>query len=123
MKLFFIVFLVTSISTSSFGQLVVDGKNLNEDKNVEYIQFSFYYEGKQLTPVYLIDYGTVMKDDQQQTPQKISIDKEEITSRMTPALVMNKLYKSGWEYMGDLVFMKVPLVENSHMYTFRRRKN
>ena len=122
MKYCFLFFVLFSFSKICSAQVVVDGKNVNEDKDVEYLQFSFYYEGKQLSPVYLIDYGTVLRDDQQIIPQKIMIDKEEVTPRMTPVYIFNKLYKAGWEYMGDAIFMKAPLIENSQVYTFRRRK-
>lgn len=113
-----------SICTIPFAycQLLVNNKNLNEDKDVEYIQFSFYYEGKRMNPIYSIDHGTVLREDQQLGSQKISIDNEEVSSRMTPAYIFNKLYKAGWEYVGDGVFMKAPLVENSQTYTFRRRR-
>jgi hypothetical protein len=104
------------------AQVVVDGKNINEDKEIEYIQFSFFYESKKFNPVYTIDYGLLFNDNKELKPQKISIDKEEINSKMTPVYVMNRLYKSGWEYTSDGVFMPAPMMENNQMFTFRRKK-
>jgi tRNA G37 N-methylase Trm5 len=111
------------LAGSAIGQVLIDGKNINDDKEIEYIQFSYYFESKKLSPVYSIDFGTLINDESGARQQKIEINTEEITSQMTPAYVLNKLHKAGWEYLGDALFMAAPMVENSQMLTLRRKKD
>jgi hypothetical protein len=119
-----IVILLYFISTQAFGQLVIDGNDITENKDIEYIQFSFYFEKKGFKPVYSIDYGYMWSDHPDgEKPQQITIEGEVITSSMTPMFVMNKLYKAGWEYLGDNVFMPAPLLDHSQTYTLRRKQD
>jgi hypothetical protein len=103
------------------AQVMVDEKNITEDQSIEYIQLAFFYEKKNFKPQYSIDYGIVFPDDKEFKNQKISIDGEIVTDKMTPVWILNKLHKSGWEYIADAVFMPAPMIDNSQVYTFRRK--
>lgn len=119
MKRLALIFLI-SVSLHAQAQLTINGKNINDDKTIEYIQLSFYYESKTLSPVYAIDFGYAISETAGLTPQKISVDNEEITGKFTPAYVLNRLHKAGWTYLGDVVFMAAPMVPNTQTYTFKR---
>jgi hypothetical protein len=108
---------------SSHAQVVVDKKNVNEDKDIQYIQFMYYFDKSRVHPVYFIDFGSVEAHESAEKNQKITIDGTAINEKMTPVMVMNKLYEAGWEYTGDALYVPVPLVENWQVYTFKRRNN
>lgn len=120
-NILFMCFLTAGFAHPALSQLKIDGKDLNADESIEYIQFSFFYESRNLKPVYAIDFGSVIADNAEIKPQKIEINGEEVTGRMTPAYVLNKLYKAGWEYLGDAIFMPAPMIENTQMFTLRRK--
>jgi hypothetical protein len=123
MKAFTIVAFLCIVGHYSKAQLVVDGKNINEQKEIEYIQLSFYFETKEFSPVYNIDYGAIVGENAEVSRQKITIDGEELSSRMTPVYVLNKLVNAGWEYLGDSMFIPSPMMENTQAYTLRRKKS
>jgi hypothetical protein len=105
----------------SKAQLVVDGKNVNEQKEIEYIQLSFYFETKEFSPIYNIDYGSIVGENVELAQQKITIDGDDVSSRMTLIYVLNKLNKAGWEYLGDSMFVPSPMMENTQLYILRRK--
>lgn len=109
-------------ASTSFGQLQVDDKDINADKNVQYIQFLYYVDKGSFRPVYLIDYGLI--DTQQGPPkkQKLMINKTEIKDNMSPIYILNQLYKAGWEYMGDEMYVHVPMGEGWYSFTLKRKK-
>lgn len=101
------------------AQVIVDGKNLNEDKTIEYIQLNYYIDRTSLLPVYLIDFGLNSgKEDVNLTP-KIQVNSE-FLSYDSPVAVLNKLYRAGWEYLGDHLYLDSNF-ERLHMYTLKRK--
>ena len=111
------------LCSPSLAQLVVNNKDVNADKSIEYIQFMFFINRGNLKPEYLIDYGTVDLQKVLPKDQKVKINNVELDSRMTPALVLNLLYKAKWEYMGDGMYAAIPAEENWFIYTLKRRKD
>jgi hypothetical protein len=116
-----ILLLVTTLSTKA--QLVVDGKDINADTTIQYVQLSFFFDSKKLLPVYVIDVGKQITSDEDLKPTKIFMGDEEVTNQMTPMYVLNRLFEAGWEYVGDGMFMRAPILENTQAYTLRRRSN
>lgn len=55
--------------------------------------------------------------------QRIVVDSLTINSNMTPVYVLNKLYKAGWVYVGDALHMPLPLKNDWHMLTLKRKEN
>jgi hypothetical protein len=116
------VILILFTLNGALAQITVDGKDINSDKEIAYIQFLYYVEKSSYKPVYLIDYGIV---DLQQGPlkkQKIVIDKTEVKDSMSPVIILNLLHKSGWEYMGDETYVQVPMAEGWYSFTLKRKK-
>lgn len=114
--------LVGCLVGTTNAQVVVDGKDVTADKNIQYIQLLYYVEKSSFKPVYLIDYGMI--DNQQGIPkkQKVSVDKNEIKDTMSPIYILNLLHKSGWEYMGDETYSHIPLMEGWYSFTLKRKK-
>ena len=104
------------------AQLVVNGKNINDVKSTQYIQFTYYIEKNTLKPVYYIDYG--MMDNEAPIDQKpsININNVVITPNMSPMLVLNKLYEAGWEYLGDFQYTEPPMMDRWYIYTLKRKE-
>lgn len=105
-----------------FSQIIVDSKNVSEDTTIQYIQFMYYMDSKSFKPVYLIDYGVIENADRAGKNQKIQIDNDEIHNAMSPMMVINKIDKAGWEYLGDANYIRIPLMENLLTFTFRRKE-
>ena len=112
---------------SSSAQLVVNGKDLNDDQNLEYIQLMFYIDKASIKPVFYVDdgfiepeYNEILEPGKMEN-QSIVIDGEQITDRVTVVWVLNKMNKAGWEYMGDVVFVPLRVMNNWHIYTLRRK--
>lgn len=114
--------IVFGLSFQSSAQILVDGKNVSADKDVSYIQLLYYVDKSTFKPVYMIDFGLV--DNQQSTPKKqsIKIDKTEVSDSMSPVYLLNLLSKSGWEYMGDETYMRVPMMDDWYSFTLKRKK-
>jgi hypothetical protein len=114
--------LLAGLSRNLNAQVIVDTKNVTTDKDIQYIQFLYYLEKGSFKPVYLIDFGMV--ETQQGTPkkQKVSIDRTEVKDSMSPIFVLNLLHKSGWEYMGDEMYVQFPMMEGWYSYTLKRKK-
>ncbi len=110
-----------------YGQLVVNGKDLNNETGLEYIQLMYYIDKASIKPVFFIDYGfiepeynDVLHPDQPDF-QSISINGEPVTERVTVVWVLNKLNQAGWEYLGDVVFIPLRVMNNWHVYTLKRK--
>lgn len=109
------------------AQVVVDGKNLNDDNNLEYIQLMYYIDKSSIKPVFFIDYGFIEPEyndiliPERPDFQTITINGEAVTDRVTVVWVLNKLSQAGWEYLGDVVFVPLRVLNNWHVYTLRRK--
>ena len=109
------------------AQVLVNDKNLNEDKNLQYIQLMYYIDKANLKPIYFLDYGNIepeyneiLKPENYQVP-KITIDGAELDANVSPIGVLNKLHKAGWEYMGDGVYFPTRVLDNWYIFTLRRK--
>jgi len=126
LKLVGLLFML-ALSESCYAQLVVNGKDLNTDKDLEYIQLMYYIDKGSIKPVFYVDDGFIepeyseILDPGKLDDQKIVIDGEPITDRVTVVWVLNRLSKAGWEYMGDVVFVPLKVMNNWHVYTLRRK--
>jgi hypothetical protein len=105
---------------SGFAQLIVNDSNVSQQKEKKYIQFMYYIEKGSQKPVYFIDHGITEVDVR--ATQKIKVDNIEISGDMSPMLVLNLLYKNGWEYMGDMHYQREPMADNWFIYTLERRR-
>lgn len=128
-RLFFVMAFM-SLAFTARAQLVVNGKNLNDDKELTYIQLMYTIDRGSLKPVFFVDYGfiepeynDIIKPSKDGSGQKISINGENISDRVTVVWVLNKLHKAGWEYIGDVIYVPVPMMDNWHVFTLRRRTN
>ena len=110
------------------SQVVVNGKNLNKEKDLEYIQVMFYVDKSTFKPVFHVDFGFIEPeyDDinypERDHRQTIMINGEEINDRVTIVWVLNKMHKAGWEYLGDEVFVRRGAMGNWQVFTMQRRK-
>ena len=108
------------------AQVVVNNKNLNDDKDLQYIQLMYFID-KSLKPVFFVDYGFIEPEyneilkPKNYKEQKISVNGKELNDRVTVVGVLNKFYQSGWEYMGDVVYVPMPMMDNWHIFTLKRR--
>lgn len=110
------------------AQLVVNNKNLNGDKELTYIQLMYFIDKATLRPVFYIDQGYIEPEykgiidpDKNSALQKIVINGEEVTDRVTAVWVLNKLHKAGWEYMGDVLYVPIPMMDKWTIFTLRRK--
>lgn len=109
------------------AQVVVNGKNLNNDPDIEYIQLMYYIDKASIKPVFYVDYGYIepeyndILEPEHHDQQMITISGEELTDRVTVVWVLNKMNKAGWEYLGDVVFVPLRVMNNWHIYTLRKK--
>lgn len=122
------VVLTVLINMISQAQVVVNDKNLNEDKDLQYIQLMYYVDKSTLKPVYFLDYGfiepeynDILEPEMMYEIPKIRINGLELTDRVSPVGVLNKLYQAGWEYTADVLFERVGMMKDWHVYTLRRK--
>ncbi len=120
-KLCFTVFL-TIAGYLVNAQLMVDNTDVSQDPDIQYIQLLYYIDKNSYKPVYFIDIGTVEPDLAVGSHQRITIDSVGINSNMTPVHVLNKLYKAGWVYLGDANYIPLPLRNDWHVLTLKRRE-
>lgn len=109
------------LAQTALGQVMIDSKNITEDNGIEYFQLMYYVDQKTFKPVYMIDYGVLENSNGPVKAQRIRVNNEEIKDSMSPVYVINKLHRAGWEYMGDAIYVKMPLMENLVTYTFKRK--
>lgn len=108
------------------AQVIVNGKNLNTDHDLEYIQLMYYIDKASIKPVFYVDYGYIEPEyndiiqPEYHDSQAITINGEELTDRVTVVWVLNKMKKAGWEYMGDVVFVPLKMMNNWHVYTLHK---
>jgi hypothetical protein len=122
--LFFVTMLIVmSFVRDAYAQLVVDNKNINDNPDIEYAQLLYYIDKGNYKPVYFIDIGAMESEMSSGAHQHITIDTVPVNSNMTPVLVLNKLYKAGWEYIGDAIYIALPLRDDWHVFTLKRRKD
>lgn len=124
----FVVLLTVLMNLICKAQVLVDNKNLNEDKELQYIQLMYYIEKSTLKPVYFLDYGfiepeynDILEPEMIYEYPKITINGAAISDRISPVGVLNKLHKAGWEYTGDVIFVPLGMMKNWHVYTLRRK--
>lgn len=124
---FGLLFLFSVCDMHCHGQVVVNGKDLNSDPNLEYIQLMYYVDKSTFTPVFIVDFGVIepeytdILEPEAAGHQQVMIDGESITDRVTVVWVLNKMHKAGWEYLGDVVFVPLRAMHNWHVYTLRRK--
>lgn len=112
-----------------YGQVIVNGKNLNEDKNLAYIQLMYYADKSTFAPVFFVDHGFIepeyseIIEPELSGQQQITVNGEEVTDRVTVVWVLNRMHQAGWEYMGDVVFVPLRSMNNWHVFTLRRKAN
>ena len=119
--------MVAALMAESLAQVVVNNKNLNDDKDVEYIQLMYLIDKATLKPIFFVDYGVIEPEyneilkPKDYMEQKISINGEALSDRITVVGVLNQMHKAGWEYMGDVVYVPIPMMDNWHIFTLRRK--
>ena len=111
------------------AQVVVDKKNLNDEKELKYIQLMYFVDKSSFKPVFYVDYGFIepeyadILEPERDYRQKISINGEEVSDRVTIVWLLNKMDKAGWEYMGDVVYLPLKMMDNWHVFTLKRKEN
>ena len=55
----FMLALTTHVVSTCNAQVVVNGKNLNNDRDLEYIQLMYYIDKSSIKPVFYVDYGFI----------------------------------------------------------------
>jgi hypothetical protein len=119
---------IALFAMQSRAQVVVNEKNLNDDKDLEYIQLMYFIQKSTLKPVFFVDYGVIepeyndiLKPGRNSRPQVIRINGETVNDGVTVVGVLNRMKKAGWEYMGDVVYVPLPMLENWHIFTLKRK--
>ena len=119
---------ILAMAIDGRAQLVVNDKNLNDDKELTYIQLMYYIDKGTLRPVFYVDHGYIEPEykgiidpDKDSELQRIIINGEELGDRVTVVWVLNKLHKAGWEYMGDVVYVPIPMMDKWTVFTLKRK--
>lgn len=124
--LFLVAFILLS-NLQSKGQVVVDKKNLNADHDLEYIQLMYHIDKSDFKPVFYVDYGfiepeyTDILEPERDYKQKITINGEPVGDQVTIVWFLNRMHKAGWEYMGDVIYKPLKMMDNWHVFTLRRK--
>ncbi len=116
-----------AFTLSSRAQVVVNDKNLNDDKDLQYIQLMYFIDKSTLRPVFYIDYGLIepeykeiLDPDKYFGLPKIRVNGHEINDRVTVVWMLNQMHKAGWEYMGDVVYVPIPSMDKWTIFTMKR---
>ena len=118
---------VIALTRPSHAQLVVNGTDLNKNPNLEYIQLMYYIDKASIKPVFYVDYGFIepeyndILDPHRSEQQHITINGEILSDRVTVVWVLNKMHQAGWEYIGDVVFVPLKVMNDWHIYTLKRK--
>ncbi|MEX1241492.1 MAG: hypothetical protein WEB30_17355 [Cyclobacteriaceae bacterium] len=118
-----------ALNLTSRAQVVVDKKNLNDDKELKYIQLMYFVDKGGFKPVFYVDYGLIepeytdILEPERDYRQKININGEEVNDRVTIVWLLNKVDKAGWEYMGDVVYLPLKMMDNWHVFTLKRKES
>ena len=121
--------LILLFHVGSHAQVVVNNKNINDDKDLEYVQLMYYVDKASLRPVFYLDFGLIEPEytdiirPERDYKQKIIINGEELNDRITVVWVLNKMHQAGWEYMGDSIYLPLRMMDKWHVFTLRRRSN
>ncbi|HET7178842.1 MAG TPA: hypothetical protein VFI14_03920 [Chryseosolibacter sp.] len=121
--------LILLFNVTGHTQVVVNNKNINDDKDLEYVQLMYYVDKATLRPVFYLDYGLIepeytdIIEPERDYKQKISINGEELNDRITVVWVLNKMHQAGWEYMGDSIYLPLRMMDKWHVFTLRRKNN
>jgi len=125
---FFITVMILLFTLRTHAQVVVNEKNLNDEKDLNYIQLMYTIDKNSLKPVFYVDFGfiepeynEILKPEKDFRIQKISINGEAVNDRVTVVWVLNKMHQAGWEYLGDAVYVPIPMMDNWHIFTLRKK--
>jgi hypothetical protein len=123
-----VVVLILTFNFQAKAQVVIDSKNLNDDKELRYIQLMYYVDKSMFKPVFYVDYGfiepeyTDILEPNRHYKQKIAVNEQEVNERVTVVWLLNEMDKAGWEYMGDVVFLPLRMMDNWHVFTLKRKE-
>ena len=123
-----VVFLL-ALNLTCRAQVIVDKKNLNDEKDLRYIQLMYFVDRNSFKPVFYVDYGFIepeykdILEPERDYRQKISINGEDVNDRVTVVWLLNRMDKAGWEYMGDVVYLPLKMMDNWHVFTLKRKEN
>lgn len=123
----FLIPVLVVLSIQAQAQVVVNGKNLNDDKDLEYIQLMYLIDKGTMKPIFFVDYGVIGPEyneilkPKDYKAQGITIDGQALNDRITVVGVLNKMHKAGWEYMGDVVYVPIPMMDDWHVFTLKRK--
>ncbi len=122
-----IAVLTLIITVPGRAQVVINDKNLNEDKDLNYIQLMYFIDKSTLRPVFYVDYGLIEPEYKEildpvkyQGLPKISVNGREVSDRVTVVWMLNQMHKAGWEYMGDVVYVPIPSMDKWTIFTMKR---
>jgi hypothetical protein len=85
------------------AQVVVNDKNINDDKDLQYVQLMYYVDKSTLKPVFYLDYGLIepeytdIIEPERDYKQTILINGEPLSDRITVVWVLNKMHQAGWD--------------------------
>ena len=111
------------------AQVVVNNKNINDDKDLQYVQLMYYVDKSTLRPVFYLDYGLIepeytdIIEPERDYKQTIVINGEQLSDRITVVWVLNKMHQAGWEYMGDSIYLPLRMMDKWHVFTLKRKSN
>jgi hypothetical protein len=117
-----------ALNLTSYAQVVVDKKNLNDDSGLKYIQLMYFVDKGSFKPVFYVDYGfiepeyTDILEPERDYKQRITVNGEEVNDRVTIVWLLNKMDTAGWEYMGDVVYLPLKMLDNWHVFTLKRKE-
>ena len=109
------------------AQVVVNEKDLNADKQLKYIQLMYYVDRANFKPVFAIDYGLIepeytdILEPERDYKQTIRVNGETVSDRVTVVWLLNKMDQAGWEYMGDVVYLPLKMMDDWHVFTLKRK--
>lgn len=124
-----VVIFFLGLNISSRAQVVVNNKDLNDDKGLEYIQLMYYVDKSTLRPVFYVDYGLIEPDytdiiePERDFKQTIRINGEVVNDRVTVVWLLNEMHQAGWEYMGDVIYLPMRMMDKWHVFTLKRKHN
>lgn len=115
------------LSATLSAQVVVNEKNLNDDKDLQYIQLMYFIDKATLRPVFYIDYGLIepeyneiLEPEKYFSLPKIAVNGRDVNDTVTVVWMLNEMYKAGWEYMGDVVYLPIPTLNKWTVFTLKR---
>lgn len=122
-----VTLILLSGTVPSPAQVVVNEKDLNADKQLKYIQLMYYVDRANFKPVFAIDYGLIepeytdILEPERDYKQTIRVNGETVSDRVTVVWLLNKMDQAGWEYMGDVVYLPLKMMDDWHVFTLKRK--